>query len=263
MTAPVPGQRGPIARLRPGGTRADAARLRRRTRDTTPGDAAAATPWLREWHDMAPADRRAAWAELVDWVVWLHDRYELAREERLPECWAEHPGLIEELFALKAWRDNIYQADQPSGQAARYWHGELRQVIQAAATHYAAGCRAGHKPTTTVVGNTELRTAWLGADPLAGVPADLLTHHHDTGDGEVRSDTIIRDALHHGTAHTLSEQVAEFVHHDGSWWTPDQHGWRRVTDPVFAADLDRAAERMAIADHAAAQRRRFRDNLHQ
>jgi len=57
---------------------------------------------LAEWHEMTAGERQAAWNQLRAWVTWLHDRYELGTEERLPRCWAEHPGLIEELWALKA-----------------------------------------------------------------------------------------------------------------------------------------------------------------
>ncbi|SRR5581483_8975616 len=89
---------------------------------------------LDEWHVMTPGAQLAAWAGLRAWVTWLHDRYELSADDRLPRCWAEHPGLIEELYALKVWREEIYAGPQPSGQAARYWHSELRQVIHAATT---------------------------------------------------------------------------------------------------------------------------------
>ena len=82
--------------------------------------------------------------ELRAWVTWLHDRYELSVEDRLPRCWASHPGLIEELSALKAWREEIYASSQPSGQAARYWHAELRQVT--ARRHHHVRARLPHRP---------------------------------------------------------------------------------------------------------------------
>jgi len=257
MTTPTPDRRGPIVRLRPGGANPSAAnRLRRRVISNADGGFAA-TPWLREWHLQSARERRVAWIELVDWVIWLHDRYELGVENRLPACWTRHPGLVEELFALKAWRHNIYAAPEPNGQAARYWHGELRQVLHAATTQYAAGCRAGHRDAPTIAADSTLRTTWLAADPLTGVPAQLLTPQPDRADRELVNDTIIRDALQRGTASTLSQQIAEFIRYDGSWWTTDpaHRGWRRVTDPIFAADLDHAAARMAVAD-AAVQKRR-------
>jgi len=41
---------------------------------------------ISEWHAMDPAQRQAAWPQLVSWVIWLHDRYELSVETRLPRC---------------------------------------------------------------------------------------------------------------------------------------------------------------------------------
>ena len=172
-----PDQDGPIARLRPGGgTRIRPGRMRRPPM-RRPADATVKR--LTEWHAMSPSQRRTAWVDLVDWVVWLHDRYELSVEERLPACWAEHPGLIEELRALKIWREEIYgnasgsthdddadgAAGPASGQAARYWHAELRQVIQAAPTFDAGGCRAGRteQARENATGGPDRREVW----PLA------------------------------------------------------------------------------------------------
>ncbi|GAA2522518.1 hypothetical protein [Pilimelia columellifera] len=253
----------PIARLRPGGRVNPAPTTRRmgaggRRRD---GDAPEADPrtLVREWHAMTPTERRTAWVELVDWVTWLHDRYELATEHRLPECWPQHPGLIEELSALKAWRHEIYNSIAPSGQAARYWHAELRLVIANATTAYAQPCRAGHKtPRHDALAdpNTDLRSRWLSADPLAAVPASLMTAGiEQTRGGDRIPDAVIHDALHRGDARPLGQQVADFVHYDGFWWTPeDSTGmWLQISDPVFAADLDRSADRLAEADQAVAQ----------
>ena len=156
----LPGQPPPpTARLRPGGRRrlAPSRGLRRRLLSPRASAAHSAdtgpdVPPMREWHQITPAERATAWAELVEWTVWLHDRYELATEERLPRCWPQHPGLIEELWALRGWRLAIYIGDgsPAAGQAARYWHGELRQVIAAATSVYAAGCRASHRSAMTV-----------------------------------------------------------------------------------------------------------------
>src|SRR5262245_7521000 len=56
---------------------------------------------LAEWHDMTPGELAVEWAELRAWVRWLSGRYELSVEERLPRCWMLHPGLVEELRALR------------------------------------------------------------------------------------------------------------------------------------------------------------------
>jgi hypothetical protein len=226
---------------------------------------------MREWHQLTPAERATAWAELVDWAVWLHDRYELATEERLPRCWPQHPGLIEELWALRAWRLAIYLGDgsPAAGQAARYWHGELRQVLAAATAVYAAGCRAGHRSVMTVdVVAPGAREAWLAGDPLLGVPLDILTRRGwdgaITGDGDVVSDDVIRGALAAGDARPLGHTVTDLVHRAGSWWARDPKApvWRRVTDPLGSAELDQAAARLAEADAAVQTRNPFRSSSH-
>jgi hypothetical protein len=160
------------------GPRIQAVRYRE-PRDTAAASAQApaapAAGSLAEWHDLTPGEQTATWASLRAWVTWLTDRYELAVEDRLPRCWASHPGLVEELAALKAWREEIYSSGQPSGRAARYWHAELRQVLHAAATHYALGCRTGHRSATTLAATDQaLLDTWAAADPLARIPGTDL-----------------------------------------------------------------------------------------
>lgn len=299
-STPGPGQ-GPVSRLRPGGRsqplagslprrnaplgtagRREDARQRRGVASLHPG--------IREWHALPDDERQAAWRELVDWVTWLHDRYELSVEERLPRCWTRHPGLIEELHALKVWRQEIYRQPDDSGdpgdsagaagQAARYWHAELRQVLHAATTQYAAGCRAGHRDATPA--DVGVRDEWLSRDPLSGVPAHLRTaaaaKRDAPGQGlagpldadggaaaraprtrpRVITGAQLRDAVRAGTASTLGDLIPDVIHHDGTWWTPDPGTghWRSVTDPALLADLDTAAARMRAADHTATRQTR-------
>ncbi|MEV6968620.1 hypothetical protein AB0M47_26245 [Hamadaea sp. NPDC051192] len=241
----------PIARMRPGG-RADGMppRMRRAGDRQSRGRG---TPPLREWHQLTAVERKTAWVELVEWAIWLHDRYELSRDSRLPDCWPQHPGLVEELWTLKAWREEIYTATEPSAQAARYWHAELRQVVQAAKTFYAPGCRAGHKATPKLAAtDVELRTVWLGGDPLLGVPPSMLTASGTTN-GDVLADSIIRDALQRGDARTLSETVCEWVRYREHWWALHDGRWVRVDDPLTVAMLDAKAEELAAFDQAAAR----------
>jgi hypothetical protein len=219
---------------------------------------------LIEWHAMTADERRAAWKDLCAWVTWLHDRYELGIEERLPPCWAEHPGLIEELWALKAWREEIYRATPPgsgtaetrganaTGQAARYWHAELRQTITAATTFYAAGCRAQHQGATTrAATDTDLQQRWAAANPDAGIPAGLLT----TAVSEGREDsylflTAATMGNHRlvGKVTNLGQTMSDFVFYDNSWWTQHRDGWLRITDPTTSADLSKRAAALALAD---------------
>jgi hypothetical protein len=267
---------------------------------------------LPEWHTMTAAEQQVTWAELVAWVIWLHDRYELSIEEKLPVCWAQHPGLIEELRALKAWRQEIYvltrtDAGQPPagtavGQAARYWHGELRQVLHAATTQYAAGCRAAHRSAASLAdSDPDLHAQWLKADPAAGIPATLpaFASPSDAGAGTTIGGRLLREALHRGDAQPLGDTVADYIHYDGTWWTPeptspaspDQRGtdipgppahdgpqqadaslstgrepptaerWHQVTDPAFSSDLDRAATALRQADEAVQRQRPGGDQL--
>jgi hypothetical protein len=188
----------------------------------------------------------AEWAGLCAWVAWLEGRYELSVEERLPRCWARHPGLVEELWALKAWREEIYGGGQPGmGQAARYWHVELRQVVQAAATVYAAGCRTGHRGAAQLARiDAAVLGEWGGGYPLAGVPdIDVVAGQARDGDGWA-SAAEIAAALDAGVAVALPGAVGS-VHWGGAAWEAAAGGWVRVHGLGFAG---RAAEDDADGD---------------
>jgi hypothetical protein len=160
---------------------------------------------LAEWHEMTPGQLAAEWSGLRAWVAWLHGRYELAVEERLPRCWARHPGLIEELSALRAWRAEIYASGQPgTGQAALYRHSELRRVISAATTVYAAGCRTGHRGAPGLAGTQRGMPGERGASgPLAGVPDIDITAGQARGTSERAADEEIALALDLGEAEPM------------------------------------------------------------
>ncbi|WP_370072279.1 hypothetical protein [Streptacidiphilus sp. MAP5-3] len=209
---------------------------------------------------MSPSERAVNWAELCTWVTWLYDRYELSVESRLPECWAEHPGMIEELWALMIWRKEIYGSEQPAGQAARYWHTELRVVTANAATYYASNCRTGHRKTyARAAESVELQERWRTADPWSGIPSTVLAAQETTEKANppgTMSSAAMRDAVANGDATELSPAIPEYVRLRGSWWldTGDER-WVLVTDEAFAAKLDASASAMAEAT-AATQRRR-------
>jgi hypothetical protein len=194
---------------------------------------------LAEWHDMTPGERLTAWAGLRAWVMWLHDRYELGTEERLPRCWARHPGLVEELSALKAWREEIYTAPQPSGQAARYWHAELRQVLHAAATMYAAGCRTGHRASpASAAADQTLRKQWAAASPLAGIPGTELAARHTRHDDGWLSHPAMAAAIDAGQARSPVPGLPDVLLCAGRWWIPASAGWVQVADPGDAIRLN-------------------------
>jgi hypothetical protein len=237
----------PKARRAPrGGPRTQAVRPARgqpRSPDTRP-DGQAPHPLseprrLAEWHEMTPGEQVAEWAALRAWVAWLYDRYELATEDRLPRCWASHPGLVEELYALKAWREEIYSAPQPSGQAARYWHAELRQVLHAATTLYAAGCRTGHRGAPRLAApDARLREQWANAYPLAGIPGIDIAAGRARRVGELASTAAIAGALDDGKA--ALPDLTDYVAFAGAWWAPAACGWVQVPEPALAAPLEGA-----------------------
>lgn len=219
---------------------------------------------IAEWHSMSPAERAVNWAELCGWVVWLYDRYELSVESRLPECWAEHPGMIEELWALMTWRKEIYNSEQPAGQAARYWHTELRAVTANAAAYYASQCRTGHKGATGGAANSpDLQQQWLKADPLLGIPQSLLAAPAE-GEQPAQPDTMtgsaMQAAISNGEAKRLSPAIPEYALLHGSWWLDGgEDRWVLVSDDAFAAKLDASAAAMAEATAATQRRRAARD----
>jgi len=245
---------------RPRLPRPGAERRNGQKQDTPNTGSAPAHRGIAEWHSMSPAERAVNWAELCAWAVWLYDRYELSVESRLPECWADHPGMIEELWALMTWRKEIYGSEQPAGQAARYWHTELRAVTANAATYYASNCRTGHRETyVRAADSPQLQQRWLDADPWASIPPRVLVAQGMAGAANApgtMSGAAMQEALDSGEAKVLSPAIREYVHLDGAWWLDGGDGhWVLVTDTAFAQKLDASSAAMVEAT-AATQRRR-------
>jgi hypothetical protein len=217
---------------------------------------------LGEWHALTPSETETAWAQLKEWVTWLHDRYELSVETRLPRCWPQHPALVEELWALKAWREEIYSADQPAGQAARYWHTELRGFITTAVGFYARNCRTGHKSDGVISATSdELRTAWEKGDPMAGIPAATIAKYQPSdapGTARFIADGDMKALLSAGKATYTSDTLTDNIKYDRSWWYVDPAapgGWSRVTDARYAKEIDSRAAAMANIDATAKRNR--------
>ena len=219
------------------------------------GEEPAASPVpgaLVEWHDMTPGEQMTAWAQLRAFVTWLADRYELTVEERLPRCWASHPGLVEELWALRAWRQEIYGGTMPAaGQAARYWHAELDRVIHAASTRYAAGCRAGHRSAPGLAStDIGLQESWAASNLLAGVPAVDIAAGRARRAGNWVSREEMAAAYDAGDAAPV-QGLRDYVQYGGTWWVPAAAGWTGVPSPAVpgranaARDENRDDERWA------------------
>lgn len=72
------------------------------------------------WSAHTPADQALFLEELDLWVDWLTDRYRLDHRT-VPNCWREHPELLEELSALHlAWQGAFATSAAPD-EALR-WH---------------------------------------------------------------------------------------------------------------------------------------------
>lgn len=48
---------------------------------------------------------RRRWGDLDKWVSWFVDRYHLATQ--VPDCWPEHPALVDELTALRYYHEEV------------------------------------------------------------------------------------------------------------------------------------------------------------
>jgi hypothetical protein len=89
-----------------------------------------ALPPIWDFSRFREKDRLSALCELQDWVSHtLTERYKLGSE--LPECWVEHPCLVEVLVQLHEWE---VEARQPAEISC--W----RAAALAAAKSWAGAC---------------------------------------------------------------------------------------------------------------------------
>ena len=206
---------------------------------------------------MTADEQTTAWNELVAWVAWIHDLYELSREERLPLCWPQHPGLVEELRSLKGWRDLIYDSVEAASapHTARSWHGELRQTITAAISWWATGCRTGHKDAELLAETQPERFGkWLATGPPVMASAPAATQEAAAvaapATNVVSADDMFA-ALKAGTAVRHSRSTPYFIRYDGVWWTRGKDGadWLRIPAEQSAL-FDRTSQQLSSADVA-------------
>ena len=107
-----------------------------------PNPAASPAAWC--WRDLGPHAHAELTHQLGTWTAWLRHRYPLAR--KIPDCWAQHPELVEELTALwLAWQ-HAYQQPDPPLTAPADWHdrwlpGLLHRIEHG---HFALGCTDTH-----------------------------------------------------------------------------------------------------------------------
>lgn len=91
------------------------------------------------------------WTALTTWVNNLNTDYSLNRQYAIPSCWAQHPGVVEDLAALwSSWKKSAIEAQTSRrGGTNDYiaWHDRwlwptLKRLREG---HYdIANCRQGH-----------------------------------------------------------------------------------------------------------------------
>lgn len=176
---------------------------------------------LLEWHAMAEPEYTLAWEQLRDWTAWLVGRYRLVLEDRLPDCWPQHPELIEELWALRAWRSEAY-GPEGAGQSAVYWHQALVAFLGHVSIWWAGGCRAGHASLNTDLSPERVR-GWARADPLVGLPQLMRPTASEKGTIAMPELKVLTAPQMHaltsaGLARPQHETIVAFTYYDGSWW---------------------------------------------
>jgi hypothetical protein len=206
-------------------------------------DRHAATPI--EWHAMTEPEYVLGWEQLRDWSTWLISRYRLTLEDRIPACWPQHPELIEELWALRAWRHEAYGPDG-SGQSAVYWHQALTTFLTHVCAWWAGGCRAGHTNPDPDITPDQARI-WVKTDPLNGIPETMRPSastrtNPATDQGVITMPNVntltgaqMQALSNAGLAHPQHETIVAFTYYDGSWWA---YGSATDHDPAAPADDD-------------------------
>jgi hypothetical protein len=97
-----------------------------------------------DWKDLADDQAAEAWRALRDWVEWFTARYDVPVSS-IPNCWWQHPALVEELSALHTAHRASFDASD-SGFGPIGWHERLSMARPRWRQAYAGGCTDGHTP---------------------------------------------------------------------------------------------------------------------
>lgn len=112
-----------------------------------PADPAAPSKDAPEPHWWAQTADQDAWVELADWVDAFITRYELG--QYLRPCWPAHPGVVEELAAMRsAWRQAALKTNAGDDDALTFWHDRVMvPTVQRLASNFypIKLCRDGHQ----------------------------------------------------------------------------------------------------------------------
>lgn len=97
------------------------------------------------WRTIQGAERAEAFAELDEWVRWIIARYDI-QPQKIPDCWAKHGDLVEELSALHtAWLVAFDETDGGYGPIG--WHE--RFAVALSRHTFRERCTNKHRSTTT------------------------------------------------------------------------------------------------------------------
>jgi len=100
------------------------------------------TPPDWNWNGLTQEQAAARWRTFCAWVAWLTRTYEW--EATWPECWAQHPGLVEELLALHAAHTAAYWSTEVAADTVQ-WHDALWRFHGRLVDTVARQCSAGHR----------------------------------------------------------------------------------------------------------------------
>ena len=101
------------------------------------------------WRHLRPQGAEPLWRDLLAWMDWIVDRYEL--HDQIPACWYRHGALIEEFTALFAAWNAAYLEPEVRGTEAAAWHDSLARVLARVREWDRQGCRDGvHRSAVTV-----------------------------------------------------------------------------------------------------------------
>ena len=92
------------------------------------------------WFELDHLESKECIEHLSGWLTWLKERYALDHRA-LPECWAQHGALIEELSALASSWSRAFNTKE-TGYTPLAWHTDFALTRRRIADWIArSGCR--------------------------------------------------------------------------------------------------------------------------
>ncbi len=83
-------------------------------------------------------------ADLADWLARVYTRYP---DGALPSCWAWHPAVVDELWALRQAHRAAYTGPRASWREVADWHDRHRPAVTARLRQAIGGCELDrHRP---------------------------------------------------------------------------------------------------------------------